>query len=166
MTRHRAALVAGLALLLGFVAAVPATRAQGSSPLPASLTDQEFWDLSAQLSEPNGYFRSDNLLSNELGYQWVVPELLSRTKSGGVYLGVGPEQNFTYIAALKPKMVFITDIRRGNLWTHLMYKALFEMSADRSEFVSRLFTKLQAGLSGDGDRQGNLRQILGRHDGR
>jgi hypothetical protein len=141
MTRHRAALVAGLALLLGFVAAVPATRAQGPTPLPTSLSDQEFWDLSAQLSEPNGYFRSDNLLSNEMGFQWVVPDLLARTKPGGVYLGVGPEQNFTYIAALKPKMVFITDIRRGNLWTHLMYKALFEMSADRSEFVSRLFSK-------------------------
>jgi hypothetical protein len=58
-----------------------------------------------------------------------------------VYLGVGPEQNFTYIAALKPKIVFITDIRRGNLWMHLMYKALFELSKDRAEFMSRLFTK-------------------------
>ena len=69
-------------------------------------------------------------------------------RPGGVYLGVGPEQNFTYIAALKPKMVFITDIRRGNLHMHLMYKALFEMSADRAEFVSRLFTKQRpAGLT-------------------
>ncbi len=38
-------------------------------------------------------------------------------------------------------MVFITDIRRGNLHTQLMYKALFEMSADRADFVSRLFSK-------------------------
>src|SRR5262249_46471584 len=142
MTRHRAALVAGLALAVGLAAAAPATRAQSpSSSIPASLSDQEFWDLSAQLSEPHGYFRSDNLLSNEMGFQWVIPDLLARTQAGGVYLGVGPEQNFTYIAALKPKMVFITDIRRGNLWTQLMYKALFEMSADRSEFVARLFTK-------------------------
>jgi hypothetical protein len=141
MTRHRVALVAGLVLAVGFVAVVPGTRAQSSSPLPASLSDQEFWDLSTQLSEPNGYFRSDNLLSNEMGFQWVIPDLLARTQAGGVYLGVGPEQNFTYITALKPKMVFITDIRRGNLWTQMMYKALFEMSADRSEFVARLFTK-------------------------
>ena len=62
-----------------------------------------------------------------------------------MYLGVGPEQNFNYIAALKPKMVFITDIRRGNLHTQLMYKALFELSADRAEFVSRLFTKKRPG---------------------
>jgi hypothetical protein len=141
MTRYRAALAAGLVLALGLIAASPVTRAQGSSTLPTSLTDQEFWDLSAQLSEPNGYFRSDNLLSNEMGFQWVVPDLLQRMHPGGVYLGVGPEQNFTYITAMKPKMVFITDIRRGNLWTQLMYKALFEMSADRAEFVGRLFTK-------------------------
>jgi hypothetical protein len=141
MTRYRAAVVAGLVLVLGLVAAARVTRAQGSSALPTSLTDQEFWDLSNQLSEPNGYFRSDNLLSNEMGFQWVIPDLVARAKPGGVYLGVGPEQNFSYIAALKPKMVFITDIRRGNLWTQLMYKALFEMSADRADFVGRLFTK-------------------------
>ncbi len=148
MTRHRATFVAGLVLALGLVAAAPVTRAHASASLPASLTDQEFWDLSNQLSEPNGYFRSDNLLSNEMGFQWVIPDLVARTKPGGVYLGVGPEQNFSYIAALKPKMVFITDIRRGNLWTQLMYKALFELSADRADFVGRLFTKPRpAGLT-------------------
>ena len=93
------------------------------------------------MSEPNGYFRSDNLLSNEIWFQWVIPDLVDAEPPGGVYLGVGPEQNFTYIAALKPKMVFIIDIRRGNLHMHLMYKALFELSADRADFVSRLFTK-------------------------
>jgi len=64
-------------------------------------------------------------------------------KPGQVYMGVGPEQNFTYIAAMKPKMVFILDIRRGNLDLQLMYKALFEMSKDRAEFVSRLFSRKQ-----------------------
>src|SRR4029079_17347244 len=62
-------------------------------------------------------------------------------KPGRAYMGVGPEQNFTYIAAVKPKIAFIVDVRRGNLDLHLMYKALFEMSADRPEFVSRLFAK-------------------------
>ena len=37
-------------------------------------------------------------------------------------------------------MAFIVDIRRGNLDLHLAYKALFEMSADRAEFVSRMFS--------------------------
>ena len=109
--------------------------------LPARLTDQEFWRLTADLSEPNGAFRSENLLSNEMAFAVLLPEVLSRTKPGGVYMGVGPEQNFTYIAGMKPRMAFITDVRRGNLHVLLMYKALFELSANRAEFVSRLFTK-------------------------
>ena len=62
-------------------------------------------------------------------------------KRGGVYLGVAPDQNFTYIAALEPKMAFIVDIRRGNLLAHLMYKAIFEMSDDRADFLSMLFSR-------------------------
>src|SRR5436190_4390493 len=110
-------------------------------PAPAQLTNDEFWKLSSSLSEVDGEFRSDNLLSNELGFQYVIPELLQTAKQGRVYMGVGPEQNFTYIAALKPSMAFIVDIRRGNLDLQLMYKALFELSADRNEFVSRLFSR-------------------------
>jgi len=109
--------------------------------LPASIPDREFWSLTEQLSEPNGSFQSDNLLSNEMALSAVAAALPERVKPGSVYLGVGPEQNFTYIAAMRPRMAFITDIRRGNLHMHLMYKALFELSADRAEFVSRLFTK-------------------------
>ncbi len=142
MTRHRALLVAGVLSMVALVgsALAPAVRAAADT-LPARLSDAEFWRLSQEMSEPNGFFRSDNLLSNEIWFQYVIPDLVGRTRPGGVYLGVGPEQNFSYIAALKPKMVFITDIRRGNLHMQLMYKALFEMSADRADFVSRLFTK-------------------------
>src|SRR5215470_17485446 len=117
--------------------------ARTAETLPAELSDQEFWKLSSESSEPDGRFRSDNLLSNELYFQYVIPPLNSTAKQGRVYMGVGPEQNFTYIAALKPKMVFIVDIRRGNLDLQLMYKALFEMSKNRAEFVSRLFAKKQ-----------------------
>jgi hypothetical protein len=109
--------------------------------LPTRLSDREFWRLSETLSEPNGYFRSENLVSNEDTFQYVIPPLASVVEPGGVYLGVGPDQNFTYIAAVKPRMAFITDIRRGNLLMHLMYKALFEQSADRAAFLSRLFSR-------------------------
>jgi hypothetical protein len=69
-------------------------------------------------------------------------------------MGVGPEQNFTYIAALKPSMAFIVDVRHGNLDVHLMYKALFERSANRAEFVSKLFSRKQpAGLSNESTAQ-------------
>src|SRR5689334_12672397 len=122
---------------VSFVATVPVA----ADSLPTALSDREFWELSSDFSEPNGFFRSDNLLSNEITFQYVIPELLSITKPGRVYLGVGPEQNFTYIAALKPAMAFIVDVRRGNLDLHLMYKALFELSKDRVDFASRLFAR-------------------------
>src|SRR5262249_29937850 len=80
--------------------------------LPDRLTAREFWNMVTDLSEPGGYFRSDNFLSNESGYQDVIPALLKTLKPGGVYIGVGPEQNFTHIMALRPKIAFIIDIRR------------------------------------------------------
>jgi hypothetical protein len=140
MKRRRLLAPLAIALVLaGSMARL--SGAVGAADLPARLTDAEFWKLTEDLSEPNGSFTSDNLLSNEIVFARTVPDLIARTKPGGVYLGVGPEQNFTYITAIKPRMAFITDIRRGNLHTQLMYKALFELSANRAEFLSRLFTK-------------------------
>jgi hypothetical protein len=115
--------------------------ALAQSTIPSRLTDKELWQLNAEFSEPGGYFRSDNLLSNETGFQAVIPGLKETLKPGGVYLGVGPEQNFTYIVALQPKIAIIFDIRRGNMVEHLMYKALLETSADRAEFLSKLFSR-------------------------
>jgi hypothetical protein len=134
-----------LVALLAGSAARPAGRAVD---LPASLSDAEFWTLSATLSEPDGSFRSENMISNEMVLGRLLPDVIAHAKPGGVYLGVGPEQNFSYLAVMRPRMAFITDIRRGNLHVLLMYKALFELSVDRAEFISRLFTKPRpAGLS-------------------
>lgn len=110
-------------------------------PLPDGLSDAEFWNLVEDFSEPGGFFRSDNFVSNETTSQYVIPELEKRTKPGGIYLGVGPDQNFTYILAIRPKLAFITDIRRQNMMLHLLYKALFELSHDRAEFLSKLFAR-------------------------
>lgn len=141
--RARRHLVSAASVLLAICLASPlfGIDPRAADTLPARLSDTQFWALVQQLSEPNGWFRSDNLLSNELRLQYVIPDLLRSTRRGGAYLGVGPEQNFTYIAALRPAMAFIVDVRRGNLHLHLMYKALFELSADRADFVSRLFSK-------------------------
>ncbi len=109
--------------------------------LPAALDNDQFWQLVEDLSEPDGYFQSDNLVSNEHSYQWVVPALEQLRAPNRVYLGVAPDQNFTYIAATQPAMAFVVDIRRGNLVTHLMYKALFELSEDRADFVAFLFSR-------------------------
>jgi hypothetical protein len=109
------------------------------STLPAALTDQELWGVIEALSEPAGAFTlSDNVVSNEPHFadtvKWLRP-------TGGAYIGVGPEQNFSYIAGLRPAIAFIIDIRRENLDLHLLYKALFELSTDRADFVSRLFSR-------------------------
>src|SRR5215475_3189774 len=85
--------------------------------LPSTLSDTEFWSLIERISEPDGYFQSnsgstDNLLSNESGLSTTAAALSMRPKGSGVYLGVGPEQNFTYIAAMRPRIAFVTDIRR------------------------------------------------------
>jgi hypothetical protein len=136
-------------VIIAFLAVAVALRVPASAEkLPQRLTNQEFWKLSSDFSEPDGTFHSENLVSNEFRFQLVIPALLKMAKPGRAYLGVGSEQNFTYMAALHPDIAFIVDIRRGNLDLHLMYKALFEMSADRAEFVSRLFSrKRPAGLS-------------------
>jgi hypothetical protein len=109
------------------------------STLSAAISDQEFWRLIETLSEsPGTYNVSDNLVSNEPrvaeNVRWLQP-------SGGVYIGVGPEQNFSYIGRLRPALAFIIDIRRENQDLHLLYKALFELSTDRADFVSRLFSR-------------------------
>jgi hypothetical protein len=125
-------------LLVGLLLVVPVLR--GADTLPASLNDQEFWKLVTDFSEPGGSFAFEMFMSNEVTFQTILPDLMKRVEPGGVYLGVGPEQNFTYIAALRPKMAFIVDIRRENLVELLMYKALFETSPTRPEFLSKLFS--------------------------
>ncbi len=149
MTWRRSLPVGALAVALGLAAlAGPSLWRVEAGPLPERLANGEFWGLVESFSEPGGYFQSDNLVSNEHTYQYVVPALEQLAQPGRVYLGVAPDQNFTYLLALKPQLAFIVDIRRGNLQTQLMYKALIERSADRAEFVSRLFARPRpAGLS-------------------
>ena len=119
-----------------------------AAPLPQQIDDASFWRMVKDFSEVGGSFSAENFVSNEPNFQWVLTRLNAVTKPGGAYLGVGPEQNFTYIAALKPDIAFITDIRRQNLVQHLMYKAIFEMSADRADFLSILLSrKRPAGLT-------------------
>jgi hypothetical protein len=142
-----------LFLFILFLLSHKPSASAATETLPATLSDGEFWSLTEKLSEPDGYFRSnsgstDNLLSNENAVSTVAAALSQRVKPSGVYLGVGPEQNFTYISAIRPRIAFITDIRRGNLHLHLLYKALFEISETRADFVSRLFSrKRPAGLT-------------------
>src|SRR5262245_60897463 len=102
-------------LILGAISA-------GSGParaeeLPSAISDQEFWRLVTELSEPGGVFQQE-VMSNEDSSQFVIPRLKETTRRGGVYMGVGPEQNFTYIAAIEPRLAFVIDIRRDNMLEH------------------------------------------------
>jgi hypothetical protein len=108
--------------------------------IPASLSDPEFWRMVTDFSEAGGVFQAE-FMSNEDSSQFVIPALKATIRRGGVYIGVGPEQNFTYIAAIQPRIAFVLDIRRDNMLEHLMYKGLFELATDRADFVSRLFSR-------------------------
>src|SRR3970040_55477 len=138
-----------LLLMLMFAGGIPA-RAPSPVAAPDSVTDAEFWKFFTTMSEPDGYFLSENFVSNEVSFQDVIPTLQRSLTRNGVYLGVGPEQNFTYIANLGPRMAVIFDIRRQNAMQHLMYKALFGRSPPRAEFVARLFSRPSVASLGTG----------------
>lgn len=119
---------------VGALVALPAF-AQG----PRSLSDSAFAALVARFSEDGGFFDTDNLISNEDSYLIPVSTLRKARLSGGAYIGVGPEQNFSYIAAIRPAVAFIVDIRRDNLLEHLLFKAIFAESRGRVDYLSLLF---------------------------
>ena len=130
---QRTAITIAAVVLLLSGGGAPAIPVPQPSVQPTSFSSQ----IEA-LSEPGGYFDTDNLISNERSYLEVLPDLRRHGVSGGAYLGVGPDQNFTYIAAVKPAVAFIVDIRRDNMLLHLLFKALFESSRTRIEYLAQL----------------------------
>src|SRR5262249_4994353 len=125
----------GLVLLLVFAAAiVPWTHQQPQAAADLSISIEQFGRYIEQWSEPEGYFDSDNFISNETSYLHVIDQLQRQVKPGGVYLGVGPDQNFSYIVHTRPSLAIVTDIRRQNMLVHLWYKALFAMASNRVEY--------------------------------
>jgi hypothetical protein len=115
--------------------------AAASRVADASRDHKSFAALSARLSEPGGYFDSDNLISNETSYLHVMGKLREIGVSGGVYIGVGPDQSFSYIAKIRPKMAIMIDIRRDNLLQHLLFKSLFGRARNRVEYLCEYFGK-------------------------
>ena len=111
-----------------------ATRAAQAARTPA---DTSFAGMVARLSEAPGFFDSDNLISNETSYLHAVTQLRALGVRGGAYIGVGPDQNFSYIAAVRPSIAYMIDIRRDNMLMHLLFKALFERSRNRYEYLLR-----------------------------
>src|SRR5438067_8869028 len=140
--RRTAIFGTGLTVLLIFAAAtVPWTREQPQAATDVSVSIEQFGRYVDQWSEPEGYFDSDNFISNETSYLHVVDQLQQRVKPGGIYLGVGPDQNFSYIVHTRPMLAVVTDIRRQNMLEHLLFKALFAMAANRVEYLSLMFSR-------------------------
>ncbi|HEX5830170.1 MAG TPA: hypothetical protein VFY16_04255 [Gemmatimonadaceae bacterium] len=137
----------GIALALSVVAcgtqgtAVPeaaAGTARRATSLP-SPADTSFGGVISRLSEPGGYFDTDNLISNEASYLHAVSTLRQLGVRGGAFLGVGPDQNFSYVAAIRPSVAFMVDLRRDNLLEHLLFKAIFTRARNRAEYLALLF---------------------------
>jgi hypothetical protein len=126
---------------LALIVAVAIGFAAASDSFQDRIPSAEFSKIIKTFSEEEGYFISDNFTSNEDGYLSITNKLRELHISGGAYIGVGPEQNFTYIAKLRPEIVFLVDIRRQAMIQHLMFKALFHLSKDRVEFLARLLSR-------------------------
>lgn len=139
----------------------PTASASALPPAAKSraLSDQELTRLFRELSEPDRYFFSDNYVSNETSYLQATSDLAKRARKGGAYIGVGPEQNFTYIAELEPELAFILDIRRGNALQHLLYKVLFEEATTRAHFVALLLGRRYEATREPGPGAG-IREVL------
>jgi hypothetical protein len=105
------------------------------------IADSAFAALVTHMSEPGGYFDSDNIITNEASYLQIASQLQKVGTRGGVYVGVGPDQNFSYIAMIHPRIAFMLDIRRDNLLEHLLFKSLFAVARNRMEYLCLLFGK-------------------------
>jgi hypothetical protein len=136
----------------------PASAARDSNAPP--IDSETFARLFRELSEPDRYFFSDNFVSNETSYLQVAPLLERRAMRGGAYLGVGPEQNFSYIAITRPSLAFIIDIRRQNAIEHLLYKAIFDEAESRTAFLCTLVGTSCKAIE-DAGSEASLESVLG-----
>jgi hypothetical protein len=132
-------MIARIPLVTALVLVLSGSAVRHTPAVDPPISLHEFGRLMTELSEPEGYFDTDNLISNEAAYLRVLPPLRRRSVTGGAYIGVGPDQNYSYIAELRPGIAVIVDIRRQNALLHLYYKALFQLSPDRASFLERIF---------------------------
>lgn len=123
----------------------PTPPASVSATKPANqtafITDSELGALVKELSEKPGDFPSDNFVSNETSLLDVASELMNENLKKRAYVGVGPEQNFSYMALMQPQVAYIIDIRRGNLLELLLLRTCIEQSPTRQDFLSNLLSR-------------------------
>lgn len=130
---------------------------------PAPQPQSRFAEQIAALSEPGGHFDTDNLISNEASYLQVLPHLSQGRAPGGAYIGVGPDQNYSYIAAVRPARAYIIDIRRDNMLLHLLFKSIFALAETRADYLA-LLTARPISTDAKVRRGGSIEEIVRRID--
>jgi len=123
------------------------------------LSCAEWRQLCHELSEWSGYFFSDNIVSNESSFLQPATALTA-IPPGLAYLGVGPEQTFSYLAIVKPSLAFVIDLRRDNFRLHLLYKALFALAETRAQWLAMLLGR-PYGANTVGDSGASLSELIG-----
>ena len=103
--------------------------------------DQALGKVIFACSEATNARPADNFVSNEDSIPRILGQLARRAEKGGVYLGVGPDQNFSMIAHAEPSLAFLVDFRRRNLLLHLLQRALFALSSNRITYLRRLTSR-------------------------
>jgi len=146
--------VVGIGFTLALIIAastLPLSHEQPRAATEVQVSVEQFGRYIDTWSEPEGYFDSDNFISNETSYLHVIDDLHNRVTPGGIYVGVGPDQNLSYIVHTRPMLAIITDIRRQNMLEHLWFKALLSLASNRVEYlallVSRETPQVKAGAS-------------------
>ena len=142
MAGKNSAFILGIGLLLLVaVGMMPWTPQAPVAAADVRVSKEQFASYLGEWSEAEGFFDSDNFISNETSYLHVVDELRKQAVPGGIYIGVGPDQNFSYIAHTRPALAVIIDIRRQNMLEHLLFKALLARASSRAEYLALLFAK-------------------------
>ena len=144
---HASAPVSGVAIAPAGTGAGIADAAETPPAAPPAsaptilMADADVGPLIERLSEKPGNFPSENYVTNEASLLHVAPALRSAKLKGRAYVGVGPEQNYAYLALLEPRVAYVVDIRRGNLLEHLMFRGCFEAGKTRAEFLTALLAR-------------------------
>lgn len=89
-------------------------------------------------ASPGTDYTIDCFVSSEVGYNEVLARCLPAGERGGAYLGVGPDQSYTYVGALRSELAIIVDARLDNLIEHLVFKALFVEAIDPLDYLCLL----------------------------
>jgi hypothetical protein len=147
---RRAAFVAAFSLSILSSFSSPVFTGPRRTEVPPFAAAQ-FKSIINRISEDGGYFWNDNYVSNEASYLHPLGKMEELGIHGGVYIGVGPDQNFTYIAKIRPRYSFIIDIRRQNWLEHMLFKALFHLAPDRAHYISLLLSRPVTPGSFEGD---------------